>query len=86
MRESTRIKDFLFWGESFTLDPKYGEQICDEILRRGIRIEWSTTSRVDSLNERLLEKMKRSGCVMLGLGIESISQEVLDTAKKTDQP
>jgi radical SAM superfamily enzyme YgiQ (UPF0313 family) len=76
------IKSFLFWGESFTLDADYGEAICDEIINRGLKITWSTTSRVDTLNEELLKKMKQAGCILLGLGIESASQEVLDRAKK----
>lgn len=76
------IKNFLFWGESFTLDSAYGEAICDEIIKRGIKITWSTTSRVDTLNEKLLKKMKQAGCILLGLGIESMSQEVLDKARK----
>ncbi|MBU2025116.1 B12-binding domain-containing radical SAM protein, partial [Patescibacteria group bacterium] len=76
------IKNFLFWGESFTLDQDYGEKICDEILRRNLKIVWSTTSRVDTLNQRLLDKMKKAGCVMLGLGIESINQDILDKMKK----
>ncbi|MFA4941967.1 MAG: radical SAM protein [Patescibacteria group bacterium] len=76
------IKSFLFWGESFTLDPVYGGDICDEIIKRGLKIKWSTTSRVDTLNENLLKKMKQAGCILLGLGIESANQEVLDKAKK----
>lgn len=76
------IKSFLFWGESFTLDSLYGEAICDEIIKRGLKITWSTTSRVDTLNEKLLKKMKQAGCILLGLGIESTSQEVLDKARK----
>ena len=76
------IKSFLFWGESFTFDSLYGEAICDEIIKRGLKITWSTTSRVDTLNEKLLEKMKQAGCILLGLGIESTSQEVLDKARK----
>jgi anaerobic magnesium-protoporphyrin IX monomethyl ester cyclase len=80
------IKNFLFWGESFTLDQKYGEQICDEILKRNIKIIWSTASRVDTLNSVLLEKMKKAGCAMLSLGVESMSQEVLNKAKKGTTP
>ncbi len=76
------IKNFLFWGESFTLDPNYGEAICDEIIKRGFKIVWSTASRVDTLNQKLLNKMKLAGCVLLSLGIESTSQDVLDGAKK----
>ena len=77
-----KIKNFLFWGESFTIDQKYGEAICDEIIKRKLKITWSTTSRVDTLNETLLFKMKESGCALLGLGIESAVQEILDGAEK----
>jgi anaerobic magnesium-protoporphyrin IX monomethyl ester cyclase len=76
------IMSFLFWGESFTTDPVYGEAICDEILKRNIKITWSTTSRVDSLNPVLLEKMKKAGCILLGLGIESYDQKVLNNVRK----
>ena len=76
------IRNFLFWGESFTTDPAYGEAICDEIIKRKIRITWSTTTRVDTVNKVLLDKMKKAGCILLGLGIESYDQEVLDNSRK----
>lgn len=76
------ITNFLFWGESFTLDQAYGEAICREIVRRDLKITWSTTSRVDTLNEKLLLAMKQAGCAMLGLGIESANQQLLDNAMK----
>jgi anaerobic magnesium-protoporphyrin IX monomethyl ester cyclase len=76
------IQNFLFWGESFTTDPKYGEEICDEIIKRNLKISWSTTSRVDTLNQFLLDKMKKAGCILLGLGIESYDQDVLNSAHK----
>lgn len=77
-----KITDFLFWGESFTADMKYGEEICDAIIRKRLKITWSTTSRVDSLNQDLLYKMKKAGCILLGLGIESYDQNVLNRARK----
>ena len=80
--EKYDIQNFLFWGESFTTDPEYGESICDEIIKRKIKITWSSTSRVDTLNKKLLDKMKQAGCILLGLGIESYDQEVLNRARK----
>lgn len=80
--ERHEIRHFLFWGESFTGAQGYGESICDEILRRNLRLVWSTTSRVDTLHPGLLAKMKQAGCKMLGLGIESSNQEILDRARK----
>lgn len=80
--EDLKINHFLFWGESFTLDQKYGEEICDEIIQKNLKITWSTTSRVDTLNPKLLEKMKKAGCKMLGLGIESTDDEILKNIDK----
>jgi radical SAM superfamily enzyme YgiQ (UPF0313 family) len=80
--EKYNIRNFLFWGESFTTDSSYGEAICEEILKRNIKITWSSTSRVDTLNQSLLDKMKKAGCILLGLGIESYDQEVLNRARK----
>ena len=81
-RNKFGISNFLFWGESFTTDPRYGEEICDEIIMRNINITWLITSRIDTLNQDLLKKMKKAGCILLGLGIESYDQGVLNKACK----
>lgn len=77
-----KIRSFLFWGESFTLDNDYVQEICKEILERNLNIEWSAAARVDNINKQMLESMKQAGCIMISLGIESMNQAVLDTAKK----
>lgn len=76
------IKDFLFWEEIFTLDKAFGIALCDEIMKRGLDISWATTTRADQVSEEILRKMKAAGCELLGLGIESCSQEILDNVKK----
>jgi len=76
------IRDFLFWEEVFTLDKKFGIELCDEIIKRGLNISWATTTRADLVDTKILQKMKDAGCELLGLGIESCSQEILDSAKK----
>jgi len=76
------ISNFMFWGESFTLKKEYGMKICDEILRRKLKFKWISTSRVDTLDMELLRKMKKSGCYLLGLGIETSNEEILLNIKK----
>jgi radical SAM superfamily enzyme YgiQ (UPF0313 family) len=56
--------------------------MCDEIIRDKLNIKWAATTRVDTLEEDTIRKMKEAGCYLLGLGIESGSQEILDNAKK----
>ncbi len=78
------ITDFLFWEEIFTFDKSFVVELCDEIVKKGLDISWATTTRADQVNEEILKKMKESGCKLLGLGIESCSQQILDNAKKNE--
>lgn len=76
------IKEFLFWEEVFTLNNQYISDLCDAFEANNLDIKWAATTRVDAINEKSLMKMKQSGCYLIGLGIESGNQGVLDNAKK----
>jgi radical SAM superfamily enzyme YgiQ (UPF0313 family) len=76
------IEEFLFWEEVFTLDKEYVLAVCRAIEKAGLKIHWAATTRVTSVEEDVLRAMKRAGCYLLGLGIESGSQVILDNAKK----
>ncbi|MBS7659631.1 radical SAM protein, partial [Candidatus Bathyarchaeota archaeon] len=58
------------------------EEICDEIIRRKLDIEWDCETRVDMVNRPLLEKMKRAGCIAIWFGVESGCQMIIDRMKK----
>jgi radical SAM superfamily enzyme YgiQ (UPF0313 family) len=77
-----KINNFLFWGETFTLDKKYAISISDEIIKRKLRIKWATTCRADTIDSEMLSKMRASGCNMLSIGIESITDNILGIVKK----
>lgn len=81
-RDRFGVEDFLIWTEAFTMDNAYALSVCEEILRRGLRIRFVCNSRVDHVAAPLLARMKEAGCVMIGYGIESGNQETLDRCKK----
>jgi len=68
----------------FTADMKRAYEICEEILRRGLKFPWYPRGgiRVDRVNKELLRIMKKSGCYRIPFGIESGSQRVIDAIKK----
>jgi radical SAM superfamily enzyme YgiQ (UPF0313 family) len=78
------IKDFLFWEEIFTLHKDFIKKLCDEIIKRDFKILWATTTRADLVDEQILNKMRSAGCELLGLGIESCSQNILDKSQKQE--
>lgn len=71
-----------FSDDEFTLDRRRTEAICDEIKERRLSVPWACSSRVDTISNSLLEKMKKAGCFFIYYGIESGSQRVLNLIKK----
>ncbi len=76
------INTIYFIDDVFTLDRKRVLDICDEILRRELKIKWVIQSRVDLLDEEMLRKMKEAGCSTICLGIESFSDNILRRLNK----
>lgn len=64
---------------TFGVDRKKAEALCDLLIKSELnkKITWSSGGRVNVLNEELLKKMKQSGCVYLGYGVESGDNEML---------
>jgi len=76
------IDTIAFMDDTFTLKKRKVMAICDEILKRNIEIMWGCTSRVDTLDEKLLKKMKEAGCITIFIGVESADQQQLDNMCK----
>jgi anaerobic magnesium-protoporphyrin IX monomethyl ester cyclase len=77
-----------FLDDNMTLDRERMARICDLIVERGLRFEWFTPNgvRADTLDEKLLRKMKRAGCKKIRVAPESGVQRVVDEiiGKKLD--
>ena len=75
------IKEIMFETDTFTASVAHVRGVCEEILKRNLKIKWSCNVRVD-LNLELLPLMKKAGCRMLMVGFEFGTQESLDAVKK----
>lgn len=76
------VSDFLFWTESFTINNQFALGVCDEIIRRELKVCWVCNSRVDNVSLKLLKRFKQAGCQMIGYGVESGNQEILNRVRK----
>ena len=77
---------FTFCDDAFTVDRPRVEELCSEIKKRGLKIEWNCGTRVDMLTKDLLVIMKDAGCVSVWFGVESGTQQMLDAMKKGISP
>ena len=79
------ISDFLFFDELFSAYKSRVLAICDEIIRRGLKIRWHCRCRADQIDEEMLVRMKKAGCRLMQFGIETGTKRLQEyTNKKLD--
>ncbi len=76
------VRDIAFVDSLFCANKKRVHAVCDEILRRGVKVSWTCSSRVEVVDKPLLQKMKAAGCWRTRFGVESGSDRVLDFISK----
>ncbi len=76
-----QLNEIMFETDTFAASRQHAHGVCDEILRRGLKISWSCNSRVD-IDLALLPLLKKAGCRMLMVGFEFGTQTGLDSVKK----
>lgn len=74
------IRHFKFVDDIFTLKKARFSKFSERLVE--LNIQWFCDTRVDSVSEDILEQMLRCGCSYVDLGIESVSDVVLDKIHK----
>lgn len=82
VKEKYGINDVTMWSDTFTVDKSFVYEVCDEIEKRGLKINWMCNSRVDCVYPNMLKRMAETGCTVMSYGVESGVQEILDAIKK----
>jgi len=79
--KSLGYRKFYMIDDNIVSDPAYLEELCRKILP--LKMKWSSQCTMNlARNASLLKLVAMSGCEILSLGIESISQEGLDKLNK----
>ena len=71
------IRSLVFRDIMYTQSKQRSIEISEEIIRRGIKIEWSCETRADCLEEESLKLLHRSGLRAIHLGIESPEEDIV---------
>ncbi len=80
---NNRINSFIFYDSIFNGNLKLFDILLDLIIQSGVNISWEAQAAVrDDMSPEIFEKMKRSGCVNLFIGLESGSDKILRLMNK----
>jgi radical SAM superfamily enzyme YgiQ (UPF0313 family) len=66
----------------FTASKTHCLGVCNEILDRKLKVDWTAFARVDTVSKDMLAAMKAAGCHTVSFGIESANETILRTVKK----
>lgn len=67
---------------TFGMNKSHTLRICQLLIEEDLDINWGAQTRVDMMDEELLEKMSEAGCKMVSFGIESGSEDIRDQIGK----
>src|SRR6185503_9971029 len=86
-RRDLGVEFFYLWGDTVTLNQKTFSAFCEELIARDLGIHWFGNARADNLTDpAFVHRLRRSGCWMLAMGIESSSPEIRkDMVKRLEE-
>ena len=76
------VADFLFYDDLFVGSRPRLKEICETIINEKLPFTWSCCARADFLHPDMMDLMKKAGCWMIEVGIESGSQRIIDSMRK----
>jgi len=78
------ISKFFLVDESILGNADRAEDFADEVTRRGLKIMFASSARVNDpgVNPRTLKKLKEAGMIRVDFGVESGSQRILNNIRK----
>lgn len=76
------VKYFHFVDDEFVMNKNFVYEFCKLVREAKLGFTWGCSGRVNLMTEDLIGTMASSGCVLIGYGIESGSQKMLDIMKK----
>jgi anaerobic magnesium-protoporphyrin IX monomethyl ester cyclase len=82
LRDTFGAGAFAFYDDTFTFDLDRAIAICDEMKARKFDLPWDCRTRVDRVSKELLTKLRSTNCQLIHFGVESGSQQMLNTMRK----
>ncbi|MDP2874640.1 MAG: radical SAM protein, partial [Holophaga sp.] len=77
LHEKFGVRHINFYDDQFTFNKKRVEEFTDLILQNPLGMTFNCAVRAEHIDAPLLTRMKKAGCWMMSLGIESGDEELL---------
>ncbi|NIO20592.1 MAG: radical SAM protein [Candidatus Aenigmarchaeota archaeon] len=78
------FKEIHVVDDAFTVNRRRTIEICDEVIIRGLDFPWALPNgiRVDTVDQKVLDKLHHAGCHLIAFGVETGSEKMLRVIDK----
>lgn len=80
------INNIHMYADLFTVNREQVVELCRRMIEEKINIKWTCNSRVDYVDEEMLQLMGKAGNWLISWGIESGNEQILKHARKGAYP
>ena len=77
-----RVKHFFFVDNVFNYPESHAFDVCNEIIKRGVKIKWYAYIRPQGKDLNLINMLKEAGCRSIELGTDSMAMPTLESMSK----
>lgn len=81
LRDEFGVHHVNFYDDLFTLDADRTASLCELLIRKPLGMRFNCAARADLTDPRLLDLLRRAGCLQISLGIETAAPELLKRHK-----
>lgn len=84
LKEKYGAKEIQFMDDNLILKREHAVNLCNLIIKEKLNIHWSCPNgiRADSLDKELAILMKKAGCYLVTIGVESANPQILKNIHK----
>lgn len=80
------INNVHMYADLFTVSRDQVMELCERMIEEKINLKWTCNSRVDYVDEEMLQRMGEAGCRLISWGIESGNEQILKNVHKGINP
>lgn len=70
------VKYINFLDDCFSLKKARTMDLCEVMIKEGLNLTWQCETRVDTVDDELLDAMSKAGCFDIRFGVESFNERV----------
>ena len=71
-----QVQHIEFLDLIFTVNKRNTKALCQAIIDNGLHFDWGCQTRVDQVDQELLQIMRKAGCKKIAFGVESGSEKI----------